>query len=381
MGIFNWKKPEEPKVSEPGLGKIKNIIAVASGKGGVGKSTVTSNLAVALAKQGLKVGVMDADLYGPSQPGLMGATEVPKGQDGFIVPSVNHGVKFISMGTLNPTDDAMVVRAPLAIKAIQQFLMGVLWGELDYLLIDLPPGTGDIQLTLAQQAKLTGAIIVTTPQKVATEIAKKGLQMFDTVSVPIIGVIENMSGFTCKHCEKETAIFSSGGGSEMAKKLDSFFLGSIPLDPEIMMSGDGGTPVVLSNPESVPAKSFFNIVEQLDSRLSSIKKESFKNEPEKIEILEGNVKIIWKDGAQSAYRAYDLRVICPCAACVDENTGKRILDPNTIPLDIKAVGQRPVGRYGFAVNFSDGHNTGIYKFTKLRDMEKEVKITEPTFSV
>lgn len=381
MGIFNWKKNEGPKVTEPGLGKVKNIIAVASGKGGVGKSTVASNLAVALAVKGLRVGLMDADLYGPSQPGLMGSKDAPKGQGGYIVPSENHGVKFISMGTLNPSDDAMVVRAPLAIKAIQQFLMGVLWGELDYLLIDLPPGTGDIQLTLAQQAKLTGAVIVTTPQKVATDIAKKGLQMFETVSVPIVGIIENMSGFTCKHCEKETSIFSSGGGTTMAKKLNTELLGSVPLDPEIMMSGDGGIPVVLNNPESTSAKAFLNVVDQIETRLTTIKEDSFKNEPEKIELIEGNINIAWKDGTQSAYRSYDLRVICPCAACVDENTGKRILDPNTVPLDIKAVGQRLVGRYGFAVNFSDGHNTGIYKFSKLKEMEKGVEASQPTFSV
>ena len=200
------------KQSSPGLSGVKNIIAVASGKGGVGKSTVSANLAVALAQAGHKVGLMDADIYGPSQPGMFGSDNVqPEVINNLLKPKRNHGVDFISMGLLVGDDTPVIWRAPMAMKMIQQFINSVMWGELDYLLIDLPPGTGDVQLTLAQQASLTGAVIVTTPQQVALGIAKKGLKMFEQVKVPIVGIIENMSGFTCSHCGELTEVFKGGG--------------------------------------------------------------------------------------------------------------------------------------------------------------------------
>lgn len=380
MGLFNFgKKKEESEKLPPGTGKVKYIIAVASGKGGVGKSTVSTNLAVSLAQKGFKVGLMDADLYGPSQPGMMGHRQNPKGLNGAIIPEEKFGVKFISMGSLNPGNGAMVVRAPLAIKAIQQFLVGVLWGELDYLMIDLPPGTGDIQLTLAQQARLNGAVIVTTPQKVATEVAQKGLDMFNTVSVPILGVIENMSGYVCTHCGEESHIFQKGGGEEMATNLNVPFLGKLPLDPEIMMGGDEGGPLPFSKPQSKSAQLFSEITDAMIKNLNILEKNIGANEPETMNVEDGILKIKWKDKGAMDYRGYDLRISCPCASCVDENTGKRILNPNSVSLDIKIAGARPVGRYGVALNFSDGHNTGIFKFVKL--MELKNKERTETFSV
>jgi len=363
----------------PGLGLVKHVIAVASGKGGVGKSTVTTNLALALKKSGFKVGLMDADLYGPSQPGLLGSEDKPIGQDGFILPVDKNGLKFISMGVMNPSGKAMVVRAPLAIKAISQFLQGVIWSELDFLLIDLPPGTGDIQLTLAQQARLSGAIIVTTPQRVASEIARKGAEMFEAVNVPILGIVENMSGFACVHCGQNNEPFKKGGGEVMAKTLNVPFLVSLPLDPDIMMSGDEGINIIETKPNSHAAQAFNQLAKLTLKNLESAQANSLKFEADKIETNESILRISWKDGAQSEVDAFTLRTECPCASCVDENTGKRILRPDQVPLTIRATQIRPVGRYGLSITFSDGHNTGIYKFTRLKEMKNTHN--ETTFSV
>lgn len=381
MGLFNWKKKEDKKVDRPGIGAVKNIIAVASGKGGVGKSTVTTNLALMMAQKGMKVGVIDADLYGPTQPGLLGSKEAPKANGGFILPVEKDGVKFISMASINPSDEAMVVRAPIAIKAIQQFLGGVVWGELDFLFIDLPPGTGDIQLTLAQQARLAGAVIVTTPQKVAVEIAKKGLSMFQTVNVPILGVVENMSGMVCGHCSEVTPVFGKGGGEELSKKLNIAFLGGIPLDPSIMQSGDEGKAIVLQNTDSPAKASFSKIAENLVQEMINIEKEISAVEPSKLNIENNSVTLEWKDGQTTNLNPYDLRLACPCASCVDENTGKRILNPKSVSLDIQIKGHRPIGRYGVSFNFSDGHNTGIYKYANLKNMSNSSNKEEGSFSV
>ncbi len=374
----NGKTENNNEETVPGLGKIKNIIAVASGKGGVGKSTVATNLAVALCQQGLKIGLLDADLYGPSQPRMMGGREAPKAKNGHIIPNEKFGVRFISMGLIQP-DQAVIVRAPIAIKAISQFLSQVLWGELDYLLIDLPPGTGDIQLSLAQQARLSGAIIVTTPQKMAVEIAIKGAQMFEVVNVPILGIVENMSGLVCSHCQQTTEVFKGGGGVELAKKLEVPFLGAIPLDPEIMMSGDDGVPILEKSKTSHAAKAYLDLAKNLLENLQKVQVQSFEIGPGNIKLHEkdGSLEIEWKDGSLSSFDAYSLRVKCPCATCVDENSGKRILNPASVSLNIQIKEVKMVGRYGLSLQFSDGHGTGIYKFKNLKEENREV----PSMSV
>jgi len=224
---------------------VKNTIAVASGKGGVGKSTVAANLAVALYRQGAKVGLMDTDVYGPSIPALMGSKQEPRVVEGKLEPPVEWGVKIISMGYFLPQDEAVIWRGPMLHKTIQQFLGDVNWGELDYLVMDLPPGTGDIQLSLSQTIPLTGAVIVSTPQDLALDVAWKAIAMFKKLNIPILGIVENMSYYVCPHCGVREDIFGHGGAREAADKLDIPFLGEIPLDPKIRIQSDAGRPVAL----------------------------------------------------------------------------------------------------------------------------------------
>ena len=255
-------QPEESLL--PG---VKHIIAVSSGKGGVGKSTVTVNMAVALKQEGYAVGIMDADIYGPNIPMMIGVTKEPIKEGDKITPAEGQGVKVISMGFFVPEDTPVVWRGPMVHGAIQQFFRDVVWGELDYLLIDLPPGTGDVPLTLSQLVPLTGAITVTTPQEVALSDVRKGMTMFKKVNVPLLGVVENMSYFVCGHCGERTEIFSFGGGEQAAKKFGVPFLGRIPLDPAIREGGDQGSPIVVKNPDSPQTQAFLQIVRALVSQL------------------------------------------------------------------------------------------------------------------
>jgi ATP-binding protein involved in chromosome partitioning len=247
---------------------VKNTIAISSGKGGVGKSTVSATLAVALTRMGAKVGLMDADIYGPNIPIIMGTGKPPAQEGQKLLPAENHGVKLMSMGFLVPEDQAIVWRGPMIHGAIQQFLRDVEWGELDYLLVDLPPGTGDAQLSISQLIPLTGAIIVTTPQEVALHDARKGLAMFQKVNVPMIGVIENMSYFLCPHCRERTEIFSHGGGRKAAEKLGIPFLGEIPIDPTVRAGGDSGIPILLTQPDSPTAEAFLKIAQAAAAQIS-----------------------------------------------------------------------------------------------------------------
>lgn len=236
---------------------IRNVIAVASGKGGVGKSTVAVNLAAALQMDGARVGLMDVDIYGPSIP-LMTGTEGKKPNivNGRLQPVEAHGLKLLSMGYLVPAGQAVVWRGPMLHKAITQFFEDCDWGEIDYLVVDLPPGTGDVQLSLSQIFPMTGAVMVTTPQEVALIDVIKGANMFERVNVPLLGVIENMSYFVCPCCSTRSEIFSHGGGRRAAKEHGWPFLGEIPIDPSVRVGGDEGTPVVISHPDSMVAKAF-----------------------------------------------------------------------------------------------------------------------------
>jgi ATP-binding protein involved in chromosome partitioning len=239
---------------------IKNIIAVASGKGGVGKSTTAANLALALSAEGASVGVLDADIYGPSQPMMLGIAGRPESKDGkSLEPMEGHGLQAISIGFLIDTDTPMVWRGPMVTQALEQLLKDTRWRELDYLVVDLPPGTGDIQLTLAQKVPVTGAVIVTTPQDIALIDAKKGLKMFEKVGIPILGVVENMSFHICPKCGHESHIFGSGGAEKMAREYGTELLGQLPLDEAIRSQADSGKPTVVSDPDGPVAEIYRRI--------------------------------------------------------------------------------------------------------------------------
>ncbi len=251
------------------LPTVKYKVAVASGKGGVGKSTVAVNLAVALAKQGLKVGLLDADIYGPSIPLMLGVTEKPYYDGKKIYPIEKYGVQLMSLGFLVDNSEAVIWRGSLVHRAIQQLMNDVAWPELDVMLFDMPPGTGDAQLTLSQSVALDGAVIVSTPQDVALLDAVKGVKMFRKVNVPIMGIVENMSYFLCPHCGERTEIFSNGGVKRECKKLDTDLLGEIPIDADIRIGGDKGVPVVQANPDGAQSKAFMEIAANIKSKLQS----------------------------------------------------------------------------------------------------------------
>ncbi len=267
----------EVNTGQAGQGKeelipgVKQVMAISSGKGGVWKSTVAVNLATAFHLSGAKVGLIDADVYGPNIPMMMGVQRPPEQQDGKILPAEAHGVKIISMGFFVPEETAVVWRGPMVHKAIEEFFRNVVWGELDYLLIDLPPGTGDAQLTISQLIPLCGAVTVTTPQEVALHDVRKGMMMFQKVNVPILGIIENMSYFLCSHCGERTEIFSYGGGERAAEKMGVPFLGRIPIDPAIRSGGDAGMPLVVADPASAQAAAFREIAAKIAQGLSGAK--------------------------------------------------------------------------------------------------------------
>ena len=260
---------------------VRNIIAIASGKGGVGKSTVAANLALAMAKTGAKVGLLDCDIYGPSVPLMFGLTgQQPQvTADQKIVPLEAHGIRLMSIGFLAGEKTPVIWRGPMVHQILQQFLTRVQWGELDYLVLDLPPGTGDAQLTLTQSAPLSGAVIVTTPQEVSLIDARKGLQMFQKVNVPVLGLIENMSYFACPDCGKVVEIFRRGGGEKMSQELNVPLLGEIPIDPEIVRTGDQGIPIVAAQPDSQTAKVYQIIAGAIAAQMSIANMKSGLTEP------------------------------------------------------------------------------------------------------
>lgn len=262
---------------------VRNTIAVASGKGGVGKSTVAVNLAVSLAMDGARVGLVDADIYGPSIPLMFGINERPKVSNNKLHPLEKFGVKIMSIGFLVDPMQAVIWRGPMASGAVKQFMGDVIWGDLDYLIFDLPPGTGDIQLTLVQTIPLTGAVIVSTPQDVALADARKGLVMFNKVNVPVLGIVENMSYYVCSHCGERENIFDSGGGKRTADEMKVPFLGEIPLDTRVRVGGDEGNPIVHKEPEAQQARVIRQIARNLAAQISILNM-SGPQQP-KIEIL------------------------------------------------------------------------------------------------
>ncbi|HXN40972.1 MAG TPA: P-loop NTPase [Myxococcaceae bacterium] len=389
-----------PKEKLPG---IRHVIAVASGKGGVGKSTVSVNLALALQQAGAQTGLIDADILGPSIPVMLG---VPRGQppavntEGRAIPTQPYGLRVISMGMLTGDDAPAILRGPMVTKYLQMFLGGVAWGKLDYLILDLPPGTGDTQLTLAQSTPLSGAVIVTTPQDVSLAIARRGLRMFEKVQVPILGIVENMSTFICPHCGERTDIFRHGGGAQMSKDLGVPFLGEIPLDANIVTSGDEGRPILVSHPDSAASQAYRAIAKrlsgQLDASVSAVL-DSFvwtwddaRNTPgwfDDAVVANGSqttpigfgrrdprtLSVLWQDGRRDDLDVRDLRLACMCALCVQEMSGKKMLDPKTVRTDVTPRTITSVGTYAITIAWNDGHGSGIYSFEHLRSLGASAK--------
>jgi ATP-binding protein involved in chromosome partitioning len=268
LPMFDQKPAAAPRPSAPtpvAYPHLGHVVAVSSGKGGVGKSTVAVNLAVALAASGARVGLMDADIYGPNLPRMLGVHQAPQidEQRKKIVPLEAHGLKFISLGLLIDKDQPAIWRGPIVMKIIGQFLADVLWGTLDYFIVDMPPGTGDAQLSLVQSTFVHGAVIVTTPQEVAVGDALRGVRMFQRVDVPVLGIVENMSYFECPHCGKPSPIFGSGGGERLARELGLPLLARVPLYPRIVVGADAGQPIVVSEPTTTAAKAFVALAERV----------------------------------------------------------------------------------------------------------------------
>jgi ATP-binding protein involved in chromosome partitioning len=259
---------QAPQLDKTALKGVRNIVAVGSGKGGVGKSTIAVNIAAALAAEGARIGLLDGDIYGPTMPIMLGIDQPPKTAGNRMIPLEASGLKFISMGLLVKAEQPLIWRGPMAHKALQQCLFETDWGELDYLIVDLPPGTGDVHLTLAQAVPLTGAVIVSTPQDVGLRISMKTLRMFQQTRVPILGIIENMSYYICPHCNSRDHIFGQGGGSRAAEQLGIPFLGEVPLDLAIRTQSDIGQPIVVAQPDSPSARTLRSIAEKVAAQVS-----------------------------------------------------------------------------------------------------------------
>jgi ATP-binding protein involved in chromosome partitioning len=357
-----------------GVAGIKHLIAVASGKGGVGKSTTATNLALGFQAIGLKVGILDADIYGPSQPRLLGLTGRPQaGPDKKLRPMQGYGLQVMSMGFLIDEGTPVVWRGPMVVSALTQMLREVHWptasGDLDVLVIDMPPGTGDIQLTMAQQVPLSGAIIVSTPQDLALIDARKGLNMFRQVDVPVLGIIENMSFFICTKCGERHEIFGHGGARDEAEKLGIPFLGGVPLDIEIRQRSDSGQPIVATRPDSPHAQIYRDIAAKTWSELEKSKGQRIQ--PPSLLITEngGQLQVLFEGQPAFLLSAEMLRVMSPSAEVQGHSPDQRVTVGKKRNVKIKSL--EGVGNYASRIGFDDGHNTGLFTWAYLQLLNRE----------
>lgn len=349
---------------------IKHMIAVASGKGGVGKSTTAVNLALGLQAIGLKVGILDADIYGPSQPRLLGLSGRPQVAGGNkLHPMEAYGLKAMSMGFLVDEGTPIIWRGPMVVSALTQMLRDVTWGELDALVIDMPPGTGDVQLTMAQQVPLSGAIIVSTPQDLALIDARKGLNMFRKVDVPVLGIIENMSFFVCPKCGERSDIFGHGGAKLEAEKLGIPFLGGVPLHMDIRLTSDEGQPIVATSPHGPHAQIYRDIATRAWAELNAssdtrIQPPTLAVSPDKSELHIG-----FAGEETFTLSAEMLRVMSPSAEVQGHSPDQRVTVGRKRNVKIKEL--RPVGNYAVRIEFDDGHDTGLFTWPYLQTLDKE----------
>ena len=349
-------QPRQTQVKETGLTDVASIVAVSSAKGGVGKSTIAAALARELAQRGYRVGLLDTDLFGPSVPTLFNLRdhELEADERNMLLPVEIDGLKIMSFGFWLG-DNPAVMRGPMVTNYVNQFLNGVAWGPLDYLFLDLPPGTGDIQLTITQALQLDGAVIITTPQALAIADVGKGIVMFDKVSVPVLGVIENMAYFVGETGQRHQ-VFGSGGGEQLTERFGIDVLAQLPLAPERFgITFDRR----VEDPEISAAA---------DSVIRALGKSSVDIEKPDVSFDDEAVRITWADGTASRVANRELRASCRCAHCVNELTGEQMLDTSNIPTDIKAEEVRTVGNYAISVKWSDGHATGLFPFRTIRGL-------------
>jgi ATP-binding protein involved in chromosome partitioning len=362
-------EPQSPPVSrQPRIDGVARIIAVASGKGGVGKSTVAANLAVALRALGRRVGLADVDIYGPSAPILFGIKELPHPDESsrLLMPLESSGVKIMSMGFFLDDQAPVVWRGPMAMSATKQFLRGVAWGELDYLIVDLPPGTGDIPLTLAQEVPLDGGLIVTTPQDLALADVTRGVAMFRRVNTPILGVAVNMAGYVCPKCGTKDDLFGTHTGEQIAREIGAPVLAEFPIRESIRISGDSGRPIVAADPTSEEARAYLDLAAAVEAALAKVRDELYGPEPSDVRIDDADktVRIRWNDGSETSYSFHGLRGWCPCAQCQGHSSQTRFVDV----ADPKPTGFEGVGRYALRFLWDDGHSTGMYSYDWLREI-------------
>lgn len=408
-------KPTPQSTTIPGLSQVRHIIAVASGKGGVAKSTTSVNIAYALAQLGAKVGLLDADVYGPSLPQMLKSVPyetTAESKDQRIVPPIAAGLKVVSIGMFAQESRASILRGPMAGGVVKQFLTQVDWGDLDYLIIDCPPGTGDIQLTISQTVALTGAVIVTTPQEVSLIDVRKCLDMFKTLKVPILGVIETLSYFVCDQCDKKHLIFRSGGADKLCREYGISRLGDIPIDPSLVTNCDSGVPQILKSPTSPSGSAYQEATKKLVRCVSIIegaqsgtiskindfelhwttmdpprspRHEYSENQvtpkqDDQVGLLIQEIKqfdnetleIMWTSGEKSLLNVVSIRQSCPCAQCIDEWSGKKIVDIQSIKKDVRPIKVKSVGSYAVQFWFNDGHSTGIYTYNLLHNLGGKV---------
>ena len=345
----------------PGLTQVQRILAVSSCKGGVGKSTTAVNLALALSRYGLRVGLLDADVYGPSLPTLLRPADTQLFQreaDGLILPLQVEGLQVMSFGWIDPAQQrgAAILRGPMVSQVVSQLAGRVAWGELDYLLIDFPPGTGDIQLTLTQQLPITAAVIVTTPQQLSFVDVVKGIQMFDTVKVPTVGVVENMSYYEVNG--EKHRIFGQGAKDKLVAQFGFQHTFEIPIDPRLSSDGDAGTPMVSSRPADPISNRYYEIAEAIHGEINTLIQHG--GTP----VLSYNVgqhcEVTFPDGRILEIPPMELRLACRCALCVSETTGEKLIRREDIDPDVYPESIKPVGNYASAVTWSDGHTSSIY---------------------
>ncbi len=366
-----------PMRQAQGVPGVKHLIAVASGKGGVGKSTVAVNLALGFQAVGLKAGILDADIYGPSQPRLLGIRGKPEVAGGKrLQPMEGYGLKAMSMGFMVDEETPVVWRGPMVVQALNQMLREVAWGDLDVLVIDMPPGTGDIQLTIAQQVPLSGAVIVSTPQDLALIDARKGLAMFRKVSVPVLGIVENMSTFVCPKCGEATHIFGHGGARAEAEKLGVPFLGEVPLTMEVRETSDSGRPVTATAPESAAAGIFREIAVKAWAELEAAAGRGMK--PPALEVVHGGeaLRVTFATRDLHELSAELLRVMSPSAEVQGHSKEQRVTVAGKRHVKIREV--RPVGNYAARLVFDDGHDTGLFTWSYLHmlSLEKDKRWAE-----